>query len=174
MFPNTKPKYIWTFLHFQLYFSYIWKSPYNLLQFSINQNGTFYNNTMFFVSTVQPSLNSKFLCSYCNNFPIKIRITWSHVCNLLAKTEIIYPKNVGAQQSMAKENLNKSKGTTPKTSAALKVVPYRTIIQKNWNPPFRTTVKKFSKEVFFRLTFFFSGTKIFCLRNNFCSVFYVL
>ena len=35
-------------------------------------------------------------------------------------------------------------------------------------------IENFSKEVFFRLTNFFSGTKNFCPRNNFCSVFYVL
>ena len=34
--------------------------------------------------------------------------------------------------------------------------------------------EKKEKEVFFRLTTFFSGTKKFCPRNNFCSVFYVL
>ena len=34
--------------------------------------------------------------------------------------------------------------------------------------------EKKEKEVFFRLTTFFSGTKNFCPRNNFCSVFYVL
>ena len=34
-------------------------------------------------------------------------------------------------------------------------------------------IEKFRKEFFFRLTTFFSGTKRFCLRNNFCSVFYV-
>ena len=34
--------------------------------------------------------------------------------------------------------------------------------------------EKNEKEVFFRLTTFFSGTKKFCSRNNFCSVFYVL
>ena len=34
--------------------------------------------------------------------------------------------------------------------------------------------EKKEKEVFFRLTTFFSGTKNFCSRNNFCSVFYVL
>ena len=34
--------------------------------------------------------------------------------------------------------------------------------------------EKKEKEVFFRLTTFFFRNKIFCPRNNFCSVFYVL
>ena len=37
-------------------------------------------------------------------------------------------------------NLNESNETTPMTTTALKVEPYRTTIHKNWNHPFLTKI----------------------------------
>ena len=71
-------------------------------------------------------------------------------------------------------DLNKKSCSGPKTTTGWKVIPYRFKITINENPRKSGMYYEFSKEVFFRLTTFFSVTKKFCACNNFCLVFYVL
>ena len=62
----------------------------------------------------------------------------------------------------------------PMTTTGWKGTPSGVKITMDWNPPHWVPLTKNFFKVFFRLTIFFSGTKKFFPRNNFCSVFYVL
>ena len=98
-------------------------------------------------------------------------VSWRLLVCLSTKSSHYYFEHM---HSMARVNLNKSKKGLTSTTIASKYISKRPKICINGNPPFQTSLHKISKVVYFRLTFFFSGTKKFWPRNNFCSVFYVL